>query len=364
MQTVSSFNEIVINSIPMIDVRAPIEFERGTLLGAVNLPLMNDQERHEVGLCYKEKGKGAAIALGHELVSGELKDKRIQAWRDFAQKQGNAILYCSRGGMRSQISQKWLYEVAGIAIPRVEGGYKAFRNYLLAELEPERITSQPIILGGRTGAGKTILLKKLDNSIDLEGLAHHRGSSFGRHIEGQPGQATFENRLAWALIHHRHAKHKAMVLEAEGANVGRCFLPKPLVAHFGESPYVVLEASVEERTQTTYAEYVLHEQQDYLHHFGVEQGLDRWLQAMQESVDRIQNRLGLERAKNIKTMQLKAHEQQRKTGSAQGHEAWIAFLLTDYYDPLYDYSIKKNSRKCIFSGNASEMLDFLRVYPG
>ena len=102
---VNHYRQLLLEDIPMIDVRAPIEFASGALPFAANLPLMADEERHQVGLCYKEQGQQAAIKLGHQLVSGDLKAERIQAWQDFISANPNAVLYCARGGLRSQLSQ-------------------------------------------------------------------------------------------------------------------------------------------------------------------------------------------------------------------------------------------------------------------
>ena len=110
----------------MIDVRAPIEFASGALPSAVNLPLMSNEERHRVGICYKEQGQAAAIKLGHSLVTGALKDQRIDAWRAFMAENPSAVLYCARGVLRSQLSQDWLAD-AGIICPKVEGGFKSLR---------------------------------------------------------------------------------------------------------------------------------------------------------------------------------------------------------------------------------------------
>jgi len=119
---------------PLLDVRAPVEFAQGAFPGVTNIPLMNDEERHRVGLQYKQKGQDSAIELGHELVSGEIKQSRVAQWVEFARANPQGYLYCFRGGLRSRISQQWLAE-AGIQYPRIIGGYKAMRSFLLESLE-------------------------------------------------------------------------------------------------------------------------------------------------------------------------------------------------------------------------------------
>ncbi len=111
-------------------------------------------------------------------MTGSVKEARVKAWIEFADAHPDAMLYCFRGGARSRISQEWFQEAAGREILRLEGGYKAFRNYLIDQLEPEAIVPKPVLLGGMTGCGKTIVLRHIASAVDLEGLANHRGSSF------------------------------------------------------------------------------------------------------------------------------------------------------------------------------------------
>ena len=363
-QIVTDFQQIIVTQRPLIDVRAPLEYQKATLPGAVNLPLMIDDERHQVGICYKEKGREAALDLGHELVNGAVRKNRMQAWADFIAEHPDALLFCSRGGLRSQIAQQWVFEEIGTSTPRIDGGYKAFRRYLLEQLEPEQLTSKPIILNGRTGAGKTILLQHLKNAIDLEKIANHRGSSFGNFIDPQPSQATFENLLAFALVKHASEGHSTMVLEAEGNHIGRCYMPAPLATHFNTCPLVLLEASLAERVQITYEEYVVKEQADFKQVYGEEKGLVRWLEKMQHNVDKITRRLGGERVATIKQLQADAHNNQLEEGHPDGHRMWIEKLLGDYYDPMYDYKIKKKEPLLLFSGDYDAVLSFLQKYKG
>ncbi|MDZ4956979.1 tRNA 2-selenouridine(34) synthase MnmH, partial [Clostridium perfringens] len=187
---------------------ASIEYEKGAFLNSFNFPILNNEERHIIGICYKEKGNEEATKLGYKLVSGKIKDERVNSWVTFIKDNPNAMLYCFRGGSRSRIAQEWITDALDREIYRLEGGYKAFRNYLIDSLAPENQSYKPIILTGFTGSGKTIILNKLKNSIDLEGLANHRGSSFGAHITPQPSQIDFENKLAYSLIKHKEKAFK------------------------------------------------------------------------------------------------------------------------------------------------------------
>ena len=117
----------------MMDMRAPAEFDHGAFPSALSLPLMTDEERAQVGICYKQQGQQAAIELGHQLVAGQTREQRLAQWREFAQANPAGYLYCFRGGLRSQTVQQWLHE-AGIDYPLVLGGYKAMRRFLIDEL--------------------------------------------------------------------------------------------------------------------------------------------------------------------------------------------------------------------------------------
>ena len=164
-----------------------------------------------------------------------------------------AVLYCFRGGQRSKISQEWMNE-SSCNIVRLKGGYKAFRNYLMNELDAAPKNFKAIILGGRTGSGKTILLNKIQNSIDLEGLANHRGSAFGRKISLQPAQINFENNLAYELIQKLDKGSAHLLFEDEGKHIGSIYLPKNFANYLSTAPLIVLETSFEERVEISFVE--------------------------------------------------------------------------------------------------------------
>lgn len=151
--TEQDYRALLIADTPIIDVRAPIEFEHGAMPAAINLPLMNNDERAAVGTCYKQQGSDAALALGHKLVAGEIRQQRMDAWRAACLQNPQGILCCARGGQRSHIVQSWLH-AAGIDYPLVEGGYKALRQTAIqATIE---LAQKPIVLiGGCTGSGKS-----------------------------------------------------------------------------------------------------------------------------------------------------------------------------------------------------------------
>ena len=351
----NNFHDIVLNNTPLLDVRAPIEYEKGAFLNTTNIPIMTNDERHLIGIRYKERGNEEAVKLGAELIDGKPRAERTQAWLEFFKANPEGYLYCFRGGQRSQITQEWLAE-AGLVVPRLEGGYKAFRNYLIKQ--SEKITKEQnfIILGGRTGSGKTILLNKLENSIDLEGLANHRGSSFGRFVTPQPTPINFENNLAYELIKKEHKGYRYIVVEDESRNIGANSIPKTVFENYREgAKRVILETPIDERVEITYDEYVTQALKSYEEHYGKEQALEAWFKDVHSALERIQKRLGLEIYKQINELFETAH----KNSNPQEHKVWIKLLMQKYYDPMYDYQIAKNSSPIAFKGNESEVLEFL-----
>ncbi len=208
----TDYARIFLDEVPLIDLRAPVEFKEGAFPTAVSLPLMTDEERARVGTCYKQEGQAAAITLGHQLVGGAVRAARMEGWLARLRQQPDALLYCFRGGLRSQTVQQWLAE-AGITRPRVAGGYKALRHFLIDTQAKASAECDWTVLTGMTGSGKTHMLAHITQAVDLEGHARHRGSSFGQLPGGQPGNIDFENRLAIELLQRRNRGESQFVLE-------------------------------------------------------------------------------------------------------------------------------------------------------
>ena len=319
---------------------------------------MNDQERTDIGIRYKKSGQDEAIKLGQELIQGKVKSERVENWAQYIKQHPEGVLYCFRGGMRSKISQQWIYEKTGIIYPRIKGGYKAMRRYLIDELEVSSQRIEPIILSGRTGIGKTLFLKKIKQQIDLEGLFHHRGSVFGNHVTPQPTQIDIENNLSIELIKHLDQGHTQIVLEDEGSNIGSRRLPECLIKKMKQSPIILLEAGVEERINITYQEYVIEALTEYQSFYGEEQGFELWSEQLHDSIDKIQRRLGGVRYKGLKE-QLTDAIQQQMLGNTQHFKDWIKVLLVDYYDPMYDYQLSRKQERVIFKGNQNDVFKYL-----
>lgn len=354
----NDFLSIVLNETPLLDVRAPVEFLKGAFTNASNLAILDDEERRLIGIRYKEEGNAAAVKLGEELIGNAGKEERVAKWKEYISKNPNAILYCFRGGQRSGFSQAWLEE-EGINITRLKGGYKAFRKYLMDQMLEISLKTNTLILGGRTGSGKTLLLSKIPNMIDLESIANHRGSSFGNFVYSQPGQINFENELSYKLIQFNASSYRNLVIEHESRNIGRAFIPKETYANFMKGQLVILETPLNERVDITYDEYISSAIKSYTESFGTD-GLNKWAESVNAGLDRIKKRLGSQLHLEFKTMFSEAFEKHETDAGIQLYKKWIEKLLIDYYDPMYDYQLQKSPIPVIFKGNSEEVIDFIR----
>jgi tRNA 2-selenouridine synthase len=352
------FASLFTREVALLDVRAPIEFEQGAFPGASNLPLMTDDERHQVGLRYKQVNQEAAIKLGHELVSGDIKAVRVAQWKAFAQAHPEGYLYCFRGGLRSRISQSWLAE-AGIEYPRVVGGYKAMRTFLLESLTQHIDESDFVLVSGLTGSGKTEVVQALSATVDLEKLAHHRGSSFGKHATDQPVQINFDNSLAIALL-RLHAQGKTRIaLEDESRMIGRCALPISLRDKMQTSSVVWLEEPMPVRVERILHDYVEDLGAQFAFKLGAEAGFDAFSARLLESLQNLVKRLGGERHTRLAAAMQAALDEQQSTGTLDLHREWIRSLLSEYYDPMYEHQRESKRSRVIFSGDRAAVTEYL-----
>lgn len=354
----SDYRHIFLSGVPLMDTRAPVEFNKGAFPTSQNLPLMTDDERHKVGTCYKQHGQDAAIKLGHRLVDGEIKQARVQAWVEFARANPDGYLYCFRGGLRSRITQQWLHE-AGIDYPMVVGGYKALRGFLIDTLNEAAKQCRFIQLGGLTGCGKTELLHQLDNALDLEGHANHRGSSFGRHALPQPTQINFEDSLAIDLLRKRDKGIQCFVVEDENRAIGSCHVPVELHRRFVDSPLVWLEDSVENRIERILKDYVVDLSAEFIALKGEADGYTAYADRLRQSLKNITKRLGGARYQRLAGIMNEALTVQQQSGDTARHRDWIGALLNEYYDPMYRFQSDRNAARVVFRGNHAEVLDYL-----
>ncbi len=231
----------------IIDVRSPSEFAEDHVPGAINLPVLDDAERAEVGTIYKQVSAFTARKIGAALVArnaaqhlqGPLAD-RDGGWRP--------LVYCWRGGQRSGSFASILSQV-GWRVELIAGGYKAYRKLVVEALYDTPVAAPVVVLDGNTGTAKTEVLALLAargvQVIDLEGLANHRGSLFGGRAGGQPSQKAFEGRLAQAL--GALDPTRVVVVEAESSKVGDRALPPHLWRAMCAAPRIRIAAPLEAR---------------------------------------------------------------------------------------------------------------------
>lgn len=344
LQATSDYAELLRADTHYLDVRAETEFEQGSLPGAINAPILNNEERHRVGICHKSNGPEAATALGHKIISGELREVRIKGWKKIAQQHPGAVVMCWRGGQRSQIAQKWLAD-AGLHLPLVSKGFKAMRRFCLAQLATFAEAETPwLLIGGRTGSGKTLVLNRVPGAIDLEGHANHRGSAFGGYPEGQPTPVNFENTLAQTSLRH---SAPIVVLEDEGSTIGRLGLPREWHARMQNTELAQLEVEQSVRIEHIFSEYV-----------GIHTTSTALAGQYLDALKRIKRRLGGARSDELQKMVADAFT----TGSEDTHRDWIKGLLDSYYDPMYDYQLTRKTARIRMRGGAEEIIEYIREH--
>ncbi len=202
-------------------------------------------------------------------------------------------------------------------------------------------------------------MRRLQNAIDLEHIAWHRGSAFGRHATPQPTQIDFENNLSIALLKYRANGNPPLLFEDESKAIGSRHIPNILFERLKQSPLVVLDVEDEERAKITFDEYVVEAQLEYRRLHGDEAGLNDWADSILNSIERIKKRLGGVRHAEIREQFDAAMRHQRQTGDNGRHQAWVSALLFEYYDPMYDYQIKNNRKRIIYSGDADAVIQYL-----
>lgn len=311
----------------LLDARSEKEFEHAHIPGAVNIPLLNNDHRHLVGIEYKKKGRETAVALGFKLV-GPLFYEFIEKVNSLTVKKA-VMVYCWRGGMRSSILA-WVLSMAGFKVILLNGGYKSFRNLILDQFKIEK---EIIILGGHTGSGKTDILKTMSKNgeqiIDLEGMANHRGSAFGQlGLPPQPSNEFYENLLGckWRKLDSK----KRVWLEAESHSIGQVKIPDDIFLQLQNAPLIEVCCSREFRKERILAEYGEFSKSE-----------------LAECTKKLRKRLGQERL----TEALNALDQNRMGD-------WLEVLI-DYYDKTYSHSLKErnSSRRISVIVNDDESID-------
>ena len=309
---------------PLIDVRSPSEYYKGHMPNSINIPLFNDDERSIIGTTYKKEGREKAIIVGLRFFENKMElflDNLfmiIDSHEIIPEKNKNKSsirIYCSRGGMRSK-SIAWLLEKYKFNSITLKGGYKTYRRWILDSFSKKW---NIVIIGGKTGTGKTRLLSLLEKykyqTIDLEGYACHRGSTFGGlGMKEQPSNEQFENKIAEKLNSFQTSNN--IFVEAESANIGKCKIPHEFFNQMKNSMRIEILRSESNRLDELIGTYSV---------FSKEK--------LQESVLRIKKRLGPQRTKIAL--------------EAINNEKWdlVCRSVLDYYDKCYEY--EKTGKKNI-----------------
>ena len=313
MEAGSSIGSSFLSSI-IIDVRSPAEYEHAHIPGALNLPLFDNDERAMIGTTYKKQSREAAIKAGLPLFGTKMLPmiETVEAWIKDRQKENDLTkptiyVHCWRGGMRSA-AVAWLLDLYGYKVIQLTGGYKAYRNWVLEQFT----IAYPLkVLGGYTGSGKTEILHALQEKnysvIDLEGLAHHKGSAFGAIGQlAQPSQEMFENILAKKLWEVNKNK-KPIWIEDESQRIGTVLIPTPLFHLMRNSTCYFMTIPFEQRLLFILEGYGKFDQQSLI-----------------EATERIQKRLG-----GLETKNAVAHIMQGELKEAFS-------ILLKYYDKWYE----------------------------
>ncbi len=301
----------------LLDVRTPAEFDQGHIPGARSLPLFSNEERAEVGTLYKQVSPDQAFLRGLEFAGARMRAyveeaRRLAPWR-------KVVVHCWRGGQRSS-SMGWLLESAGFDVQVLAGGYKAFRQYLHFYL------AQPhhplVILGGRTGTGKTKILQAIgrlgEQIVDLEAMAHHKGSAFGALGEApQPTVEQFENDLYFAL--RRIPAGERLWLEDESRSIGRTYIPQPFWERMMAAPLIYVDMPLELRVENLVEDYGRFPRE-----------------ALAASFERITKRLGGQHVKAA----LEALERDDLATAAE--------IALRYYDKAYDMTVSRREPSLIY----------------
>ncbi|HAD14792.1 MAG TPA: tRNA 2-selenouridine(34) synthase MnmH [Saprospirales bacterium] len=295
----------------MLDVRSPGEYAHGHIPGALSFPLFDDAERSQVGTMYKQTGKEEAMELGLSIVGPKMADFVKQA-KKLAPGRRLAV-HCWRGGQRSG-SMAWLFRQSGFDVVTLHGGYKAYRQYILDGFKTTSL--KLIVLGGRTGSGKTKILHKLKNLgeqiIDLEGLAHHKGSAFGFIGEQpQPTVEQYENDLFQAISQLDPGRR--VWIENESKSIGRVYIPLDFWAKMKAAPLVNIDIPNHIRLENLVKDYVL---------------TDR--SALQVAFEKIAKKLG------------GLHLKQAVESLEQNDFHAAAKIALQYYDKTYEHNLMLN----------------------
>lgn len=313
-----SYEELLkANSYILIDVRTPKEYQESTITGAINIPVLLDDERVMVGTAYKKESQEKAKQLGVEAISKRLGDITKQI-TELSKKYDNIIFFCARGGMRSG-SMTSFFKSMGYKTARLSGGYKSYRAFILEDFERIIKGVTLITLHGKTGTGKTRILNELHKkgieTIDLEGLAKNRGSHFGHiGIPQDRSQKTFESLLYDAV---KHRKNNVIMIEGESRKIGPIHIPNTFWTTMKKGVKILVEAPMEMRLDIIIDDYT---------------GIDELKENLLEVAQRLKRYMdGNAYNKFINLVE-----------KGEIREAALQMML-EYYDPMYNKSLDKHN---------------------
>ncbi|RAK10488.1 tRNA 2-selenouridine synthase [Halanaerobium saccharolyticum] len=309
-----------------IDARTKTEYQEATIPGAVNIELLNHDERKIIGTIYKHQSPKKAKLKGVELVSPKIPDL-IAEVNQLAQNYDNLIIFCSRGGLRSK-SLAEFSDLAGIEVYRLEGGYKNYRHYIMDQLENYKFKGKIVVLHGNTGVGKTYILKELEklgaNIIDLEGIANHRGSAFGSIGLQKPYNQKYFESLLWNKLKNKDQKNDFIFVEAESRRVGHSVIPEFFNQNMKAGDDLLITASMKKRVENIYLEYIK----------DIESNQQEFIERVLESLTAIKKYIIKKAGKNSYYKLLELAE-------AANFKELTKLLLEEYYDPMYEHSQNK-----------------------
>lgn len=301
--------------LPVIDVRTPAEFSDGHISGAINIPIFSNEERAVVGTKYKQESRDTAIAQALEYIA-EKTDQYLDELQKLTHSQ-EICIYCWRGGFRSE-GMGHLFQTAGKKMFRLQGGYKAYRNFVLDSFKQKY---KLIVIGGMTGSGKTEILEEIgktnEQMLDLEGLANHKGSAFGAlGQDDQPTTQQFENDLAAQLNIFNFEQN--IWLEDESRMIGKIKIPDDLFSKIRTTIVIKIEVSKDNRINRLVKDYANFSKTDLIN-----------------SINNISRRLG---GLNTK-LAIEAIEKE---------DYYIATdIILDYYDKTYTYGLEKREGQTV-----------------
>lgn len=323
MRSITYQESLNLDSTLYLDVRTSAEFEEATIPGAVNIPLFNEEERAEIGRVYTKESPAQARMLGVEFAAPKL-PRLLKEIKSLTQDYQNTVIFCARGGLRSESIISFCSLIGLSNIFKLEGGYKAYRRFIIDKLEDYSLNSELLVIHGFTGTGKTDLLYKLKEEglpiIDLERLANHRGSAFGSIGLGTATNQKQFDSLLWEEL-ERLSNKDLIAVEAESKRIGMSVLPDFFLEAMASGTHILLQRSLETRIEQIYSEYSKSYQEDKAAF------IDRTL----ESIRAVKKHIIQKTAKSGYNKLIK-HCQQGNLKKV------IEILLTKYYDPLYQHS--------------------------